>query len=362
VWQPSGRALWSLNARYSAPELGRAAGGGEIGPASDQYSLALIYHELLTGALPAPPLVAGQQQQHEPNLERLPEGDRSAVARALHADPRLRWPCTCDFIFALRQASFVGGGEADSAVVRPVVLLPRPGPSSRPVMQPGGVLQARLGTNLTADAIRKRLDGFGKQWGARLVAEREGHSLTYQVQTPASLWQRWTGRRPGLEVSLEVGQPEVDAPAGVQVRTEVLLTFRARDCSAEKARELLEAVGPLMVESVRQHLRSSARGRQQERVLWPYPLQVCPLGDGGEEAGPAVECQGKDVSLNGIGFYLPGRLPGAHVRLRLPKTAQTAEGSVDARVVRVQGCGDGWLEVGAVLLPAGEGPPEEGQA
>ena len=32
---------------------------------------------------------------------------------------------------------------------------------------------------------------------------------------------------------------------------------------------------------------------------------------------------------------------------------------VQARVVRVQGCGDGWYEVGAVLLPPDELPPEE---
>jgi hypothetical protein len=33
--------------------------------------------------------------------------------------------------------------------------------------------------------------------------------------------------------------------------------------------------------------------------------------------------------------------------------------SVPARVVRVQGCGDGWYEVGAVLLPPHELPADE---
>jgi len=39
---------------------------------------------------------------------------------------------------------------------------------------------------------------------------------------------------------------------------------------------------------------------------------------------------------------------------------QTPNGSVPARIVRVQGCGDGWYEVGAVLLSAESDPKDEG--
>jgi hypothetical protein len=65
-----------------------------------------------------------------------------------------------------------------------------------------------------------------------------------------------------------------------------------------------------------------------------------------------VECQGKDISPGGIGFYLPGQLPTSQVLLHLPQTPQTPTTTVHARIVRVQGCGDGWYEVGA-LLPQG---------
>jgi len=84
-------------------------------------------------------------------------------------------------------------------------------------------------------------------------------------------------------------------------------------------------------------------------LLWNHPLQVCFVYDDGSIGAP-VECHGKDISLNGIGFYLPGELPTTEVRLHLPQTSQTPEMIVPARVVRSQGCGDGWFEVGAILL------------
>src|SRR5262249_8499653 len=48
LWFPSGQPVAERNARYSAPELLAK----KISPACDQYSLALLYHELLTGVLP----------------------------------------------------------------------------------------------------------------------------------------------------------------------------------------------------------------------------------------------------------------------------------------------------------------------
>ncbi|HVS37974.1 MAG TPA: serine/threonine-protein kinase [Gemmataceae bacterium] len=86
---------------YASPEAFR----GEPSPASDQYSLALAFHELLTGALPfaarnVRQLVL-QHALHEPNLDRLPEADRPIVARALAKDPPRRFPSCTDFVRAL---------------------------------------------------------------------------------------------------------------------------------------------------------------------------------------------------------------------------------------------------------------------
>jgi hypothetical protein len=340
VWKPCGRPLATLAARYAAPELGE----GVVGAACDQYSLALIYHEMLTGVLPAP--LAGRNER---SVEGLPQAERDAVARALHPDPAKRWPSVTDLIAALEG---IYGSEPAAPPAAPPVRRTDPAQATTS----DGALQARLGTDLTAEDIRQRLDGFRQQWGARVLGE-EGPTHLYQVQAPSSFWQRWMGRQPVLEVAVEVGEPEMTAPAGVKVRTEVALTVRARDCSPEKAASLLEGVGSMLVESVRRHLRAGSRGRQQERVPWPYPLQMRSILPGG--FGAPIECHGKDLSLSGIGFYVPGQLPSTRLLLRLPKTAQTPQMVVPARVVRVQGCGDGWYEVGAVLLSPDELPPGE---
>ncbi len=95
---------------YASPEAFR----GRPSSASDQYSLAVCFHELLTGALPFDGKTARQVvMQHaraEPDLRRLVEPDRAAVARALAKDPERRFSCCTDFILAL-----LGGEDAGAA-------------------------------------------------------------------------------------------------------------------------------------------------------------------------------------------------------------------------------------------------------
>src|SRR6185437_5372722 len=156
VWLPAGQAAASMNVRYSAPELAQR----KIGPACDQYSLALIYHELLTAAYPAP-APARKGESAGLCVDSLPTADRMVVARALHPDPRHRWESALDLIRALESV-------ADSAAPAPPphhVAQPTPAPIPQPpTVQTVDVLMARFGTNLTADVIRQRLEGFRQQW------------------------------------------------------------------------------------------------------------------------------------------------------------------------------------------------------
>ena len=98
-------AAHGLTPRYVAPEVL----AGRIDPRSDQYSLALVYQELLTGKFPYTGRTAAQMLlQHvtgTPDLSPLPEGDRGPVARALSKDPADRFPSCSDFIRALMTAT-----------------------------------------------------------------------------------------------------------------------------------------------------------------------------------------------------------------------------------------------------------------
>ncbi|MBP3960405.1 protein kinase [Gemmata sp. G18] len=108
---------------YAAPETFQ----NKISKHSDQYSLAIVYVELLTGKRPFPGKnirqLALQHMSEPPDLSMLPEGDQPVVARALAKNPDERWPSCTAFVRALggaRDASgSSGGGEAGSGVREP---------------------------------------------------------------------------------------------------------------------------------------------------------------------------------------------------------------------------------------------------
>src|SRR3954452_999067 len=81
---------------------------GQISDRSDQYSLAIVYQELLTGHRPFNGKSArqlAQQHMHEPpDLRALPEPERPIVARALEKDPAKRFPSCLAFVRALYTA------------------------------------------------------------------------------------------------------------------------------------------------------------------------------------------------------------------------------------------------------------------
>src|SRR5262249_43158535 len=81
---------------------------GDLSAHSDQYSLAIVYQELLTGHRPFNGKNArqlAQQHMHEaPDLRALPEPERPILARALEKDPQRRFPNCLAFIRALYSA------------------------------------------------------------------------------------------------------------------------------------------------------------------------------------------------------------------------------------------------------------------
>jgi hypothetical protein len=83
---------------------------------SDQYSLAVMYQELLTGSRPfggrTIAQLATQHVHSAPNLDPLPPGDRPVVARALEKNPQRRYPSCLAFIDALKASRGRGGRAA----------------------------------------------------------------------------------------------------------------------------------------------------------------------------------------------------------------------------------------------------------
>jgi serine/threonine protein kinase len=96
---------------YAAPEVF----DGKVSRSSDQYSLAIVYQEMLTGHRPFPGKSALQlAHQHincAPFLDPLPAGDRTVLSRALSKWPNQRYSNCGAMVSALFQAKDQGESE-----------------------------------------------------------------------------------------------------------------------------------------------------------------------------------------------------------------------------------------------------------
>jgi serine/threonine protein kinase len=116
---------------YAPPEVFR----GRASRQSDQYSLAIVYQELLTGQRPFDGTDQQLRARHlaaPPNLVPLPTSDRAAVGRALAKKPEDRFASCMDFIQALDGEPATNGtnGKTDSQLIMSTTMS-----GSRPVVE-----------------------------------------------------------------------------------------------------------------------------------------------------------------------------------------------------------------------------------
>src|SRR3984893_7181687 len=104
--QSASGLLGGVTPLYAAPETFN----GKITDRSDQYSVAIVYQELLTGHRPFNGKnvrqLAQQHLQDDPELRALPENERPVVGRALAKNPLERYPNCKAFMAALYRARF----------------------------------------------------------------------------------------------------------------------------------------------------------------------------------------------------------------------------------------------------------------
>ncbi len=107
VHETGASMMGGLTPTYAPPE----SFDGRPSMQSDQYSLAIVYQEMLTGSLPFPGTTATQLAiQHldsPPRLGALPESDRAAIARALEKSPDDRFVSCRQLVDSLIEAGTV---------------------------------------------------------------------------------------------------------------------------------------------------------------------------------------------------------------------------------------------------------------
>jgi serine/threonine protein kinase len=109
-----GEKTRGLTPKYAAPEVLK----GQVHTQSDQYSLALVYYELLTGKFPysakTSQQIVIQHASAAPDLTHLPEEDWRPVSTALAKAPGDRFPSCRAFVRALIDADKKGRREVDA--------------------------------------------------------------------------------------------------------------------------------------------------------------------------------------------------------------------------------------------------------
>jgi serine/threonine protein kinase len=377
VWLPAGHPPAVLGARYVAPELFEAIPT----PTSDQYSLAVVYQELLTGTHPfhhlTPRQMTSPRQRGKPDLGMLPGADRPAVLRALDTDPARRFPNGAAFVETLAKA----GTSSREVRCLPKADLPPPASAVLPdgpprprvnlvphnealrelvrvasggivvqdlgglrcVVRPGPSLEHHCVARVAPADVERKLEGFRYRWGAERTAHA-GDRFVYRIPLPGSLMQRLFGRGPALEAEVRL------RPGAKTSLTPLTTTLRAVGAPADRANEVLERLGGDLLESLRCFLAAVSERRRQER--WPFEqdAQVRPLANGAP-AGPVVAARTRDVSLSGMGLYVPGPFSASDVLIRLEPPQGGGPLELRAQVVHLAPCPDGRVEVG-VRFPA----------
>lgn len=386
VWIPTGQPASALSGKYAAPELF----GRRPSRSADQYSLALIYAEMLTGAHPRPNRPGGSGLHRRPgtmsgrssahnrtlklDLDLLPVRDREVVARALSNDPERRYPSCVAFVDALEAAgldakaqedryhvlppvipfaSLMGEPAAPDTVLPPVsqlvaavVLPPDPrkvhGPhNTRYAIQPDGSWEYRCPLQLFPGAMKLKVAGFCQQWGAWAVRE-SGESFTLQlnVPVPRTFWERFKQPR-RLEVDVQV-----EALTGQQSRlTEARVGVRYLSGERDQAERILATMAPQLFDSLRLFLQATPEQRLMDRWAFTAPLRVYPvLPD--LELGPTLEGVCRDLSYGGVRFRVAQRPAVEQLYLHLYNSSGAMGYAVLARVTRVSEA-DGGVEIGA---------------
>jgi serine/threonine protein kinase len=375
LWAPAGQAFAQRNERYAAPELFTTG----MSRQSDEYSLALIYAEMLTGVHP---LGGRGTRKIEPNLDRLPERDRAVILRALDADPSKRFSNCTEMLLALEEKSPElnrPGEDKSDPFVRLVVsernanrkptssgegdvnfheiigkLIGDAGGKVEPIADTMPTISAsreaasyQFVAGLPLGSAQERLHHFSQETFANLIAQNEAH-CTMQFDLPSSFWQNWWGQPPKLELHVELARVQPMSATPIAVKAEL----RTRHCAKKQAVAIFQKMGQEIFESLQQHLVVNSEKRAKDRLLWPHPIKITPIGKCGESGEP-IECRGKDLSQTGMGFYLPHELDTAEVLIELPDPASSTTVKVAATLVRAKRCADGWYDVGALFrVPA----------
>jgi hypothetical protein len=361
------------NAAYSAPELFV----GKPTPSCDQFSLALIYVEMITGMHPVRVQVrnrvAVSRGQFQPDLSLVPAADRHVLNRALSAEPRRRYPSCAEFIRELAAAHQQGTTVKETTLPKVIKVTesasPIPVPSGdmpqatkvlekfvkhatrsmkirtfqgfRFLLAPAkSILHHCLAPTLPG-MVEINLKPFCTEWNAKILESNKDHFVIW-VPGSLSLVGALLAARTGVRVTLRL-RFERSGRGGVTPVSILIDPVNASDAQAET---LLEDLAPRVLASLRTALRATPERRQNERYPFSGSVYICPV-ENDQRLGKIVQADAFDLTEDGIGFWLREQPKTRHVYIYSDATPETSVFALLANIVRIQPHSGGLYEVGA---------------
>jgi hypothetical protein len=157
--------------------------------------------------------------------------------------------------------------------------------------------------------------------------------------------ERLLGSWPSLRVEVACLFPQ-DTKVSL---VEVVVRVTPQDCGQRKAVDLLERLGPSLLDSVRSILQADAERRGEERLPFEQSVQIYPVY-GEEGVGDPVAGQSRDISLQGMCVYLPSPPATPQVCLQFNWSSDAPPLTLLANVVSAQQCPDGRHAVGLCFV------------
>jgi hypothetical protein len=311
------------------------------------------------------------------NLDLIVASDREILMRALDPDPSKRFESCTAFMNALEQATGAVAQEAmrdlptvlqfaksteSAPLVAPriehliaEVALDPDFPGLAAVAVPERTQQGkrtwnlRFPVRLIPGATALKINGFCEEWGGRLVKQTADEFL---IQLDASgnrlPAEAFSIHRKQLEVQLKV----IAYPGAVGGLGEARVLFRTVPDLGKEAVEVLDRMGPRLLESLRSYLHACHERRVDERWHAPHPLHIYPIV-AGAKLGKALTAVSRNISRTGVSFLVREPLTASQVYLhwyRLPRLAPFVFLAQVARTRQVGG--DDGFEVGATFSMA----------
>jgi serine/threonine protein kinase len=354
LWLPQGVQPAAVSHRYSAVELFDSL----VSDACDQYSLALMFQELLVGLHPFRNLNARQMAspklRGQPDLSLLPAPDRAVVAAALDPDPAKRFRSCAEFVLALSEATprveqgtvVVPAGLQPAATHGTALAARHPAaPEWRGAveelvqsagrghqilsqgqlhyrLQPGHSIEQRAVARLAPGMARLKLKAFREQWNAETVS-RTDSAIVMEIRTKPSMLQGLLGRSPGVQVEVVLGAPR-DASTHL---TPVRVLIQPVDCGRGRAEQVLTEFGPVVLGSLLSFLSAQCDRAMQER----YPIRQA-VEVAAPSAGLTVRGETRDIGLGGLSFQTDTAVPAGAVTVQINRWASPATVKIPGRV------------------------------